>query len=481
MTSELNNCFKPQPAQKRCGECGRLTATFHSIYKGDGFCCACYTRVFIRKECQACGQGYRIHPKQDFAYCRACRPKMIPCFRCHRTNYPIGCYFKDKPVCNTCAPHFKTEKACPRCGKLSAHLAKALEFGVTEAICKSCISAYYNPCELCGRARHPLKEKDGHHLCSKCYRLGLIPCPDCANDYPAGVGLRCRDCYLRKLTRSKAQIAIHLYEQKSTQHDIIAFAEWLLSHTTLLKASVSVNRFHSFFKVVDESPDDWFLSPHLLAPLDKELLRKDGYARLFYESLGKIIPAEVLADVSTWRSIYKHLEYIYQPSPYPLSKEAQHYAKHCRTRIERNEIKLRTLKQQLSAVVSFTTYLKRCNRQLSEDSVSEFLRHYPGLEASLTGFLVFFNGPRAPITAKRKRFKTSSKSILKAYLRQPIQEEKRPPIKVIHAALNYLHGVPKSLLPQVTMKHVYGDAKTGWEVRIQGFSYILALKPNHVD
>ncbi|RUO42677.1 hypothetical protein CWE15_04490 [Aliidiomarina taiwanensis] len=293
--------------------------------------------------------------------------------------------------------------------------------------------------------------------------------------------MRCRDCYLRKLTRSKAQIAIHLYEQKSTQHDIIAFAEWLLSHTTLLKASVSVNRFHSFFKVVDESPDDWFLSPHLLAPLDKELLRKDGYARLFYESLGKIIPAEVLADVSTWRSIYKHLEYIYQPSPYPLSKEAQHYAKHCRTRIERNEIKLRTLKQQLSAVVSFTTYLKRCNRQLSEDSVSEFLRHYPGLEASLTGFLVFFNGPRAPITAKRKRFKTSSKSILKAYLRQPIQEEKRPPIKVIHAALNYLHGVPKSLLPQVTMKHVYGDAKTGWEVRIQGFSYILALKPNHVD
>src|SRR5690554_5950535 len=110
-------------SKKRCGECGRITPSFKSVYKGLGYCGACYARVFVKRKCKSCTKGYRIHPKQNFIYCRPCRPKMIPCFRCGKTNYSIGLYFNDKPVCSACAPHFKPERKCSQCGEFSSFLS----------------------------------------------------------------------------------------------------------------------------------------------------------------------------------------------------------------------------------------------------------------------------------------------------------------------------------------------------------------------
>lgn len=463
-----NKLIKPQ---KRCGECGRITQHFHGMYDGLGFCCACYARVFIRKKCKACPKYFRIHPQQSFEYCKPCRPKMIPCFRCSRVNYPIGRYYNDKPVCRACAPNFKPERQCPRCGQYSAHMSKALDFGITAPICKRCISAYHQPCELCAKPRHPLKEKEGKRLCSKCYTFGLLDCPDCGVKYPSGLGRVCMDCNCRRRTLRKAQISKHLYENESTQEDVLRFAKWLPKHTTPLKASVSINNFHAFFKLVDEQPNDWYLDARALGSLDKSLLRKDGYARLFYESIGIVIPASVLEEVSIQRAIRAHVEFIYQTTPYPLCDGAKAYATHCRARYEYTEIKLRTLKQQLSAVVSLVKYLERCHRQLNQSSISEFLRHYPGLEASITGFLIFIDGPRPKAVISSKREHTSSKSILKAYLSQ--QNTETPPLKVIRAALHYLHRVPKALLSEVSMGHVHKTEARVFHVTIHGHTYTL--------
>jgi len=471
MANKTQAKTKPSKPKRRCGECGRLTPHFHGMYNGLGFCSACYSRVFIRKECLACSKSFRIHPKQRFEYCKTCRSKIIPCYRCNKTNYPIGLYYNDNPVCNACAVHFKPVKQCPRCGHYSSHMSKALEFGVTTRICLRCISSYYQNCDLCRKPRHPLKDKDGMRLCSKCYRLGLLDCPDCGEKYPAGRGVRCVDCSCRLATRNKAQIAQYLYERESTRQQFLEFSEWLLTHTTPLKASVSVNNYHEFFKLVDEQPDDWHLDAYALASLDKGLLRKDGYTRLFYESIGTIIPKSVLADIPTQRSIRSHVEFIYKITPYPLSEEAKEFATHCRVRHELGECKARTLKQQLSAVVSLVKYLERSGRPLNQESISEFIRHYPGLEATVTGFLIYIDGPRPKITANKKQGRSSSKAILKDYLKQ--QGSRAPSIKVIRAALHYLHGVPEELLNEVTMAHVYQVENAALQVRIHGQQYTI--------
>lgn len=474
METETEISAKPSLPMKRCGECGRPTQRFHSVYKGFGFCCACYARVFIRRKCLACGNGYRIHPKQSFDYCRACRPKMMPCFRCSKTNYPIGLYYNDKPVCNSCAPHFKPEQQCPQCGQFSTALSKAFDFDVTTPICKQCISSYHQPCELCNKPRHPLKEKGGKRLCNKCYNFGNVTCPDCGEAYAAGYGVRCKDCSCRRLTKNKAEIARHLYEHESTQREFLKFSEWLLKHTTPLKATVSVNSFHPFFKMVDEQPNDWNLNPHALAALDKGLLRKNGYARLFYESIGKAIPKSVIETVPTHRAIRSHLDFIYKATSYPLSSEAQEYAAQCHIKCELGKTKIRTLKQQLSAVVSLVKYLERCNKQLTQSSISEFLRHYPGLEASVTGFLIFIDGPRPKVRLSGKHWRRSSRAILTEYLRQ--WRHKPPSVKVIRAALEYLHGVPREVLSEVTMAHVYQVTSAKFHVRIHGLEYVMDFK-----
>lgn len=151
-----------------CGCCGRALAKAHRVHLGVRYCATCYARHFRRQQCPSCGQVARLFRHDPKATCRTCEVRR-PCVRCQRApGYPIALISPYGPVCGSCAPYFRTPKACKRCGRLSSRLSRAL--------CLRCRQTDHGCCSACRRHRRLQAAPDGRMLCQRCRDLGLIRC-----------------------------------------------------------------------------------------------------------------------------------------------------------------------------------------------------------------------------------------------------------------------------------------------------------------
>ena len=112
------------------------------------------------------------------------------CIRCGRKGRPTGLRRQEGPVCNTCVPWFREPEPCPRCGRMSRYLARALRLGIDEPVCPTCQRADHAICSACGRHRKLFETDDGRLLCRPCLDEGIRPCLECGSPMPAGRGVR---------------------------------------------------------------------------------------------------------------------------------------------------------------------------------------------------------------------------------------------------------------------------------------------------
>lgn len=444
-----------------CDECGRAVTRYHRVHDGQGFCNSCYSRVFTRHSCQNCSKSFREHPTITKPFCRKCRPIFIPCIRCSKLKYEVGRVTRQGPVCKCCAIYFRDEKACASCGKLSFSLSRSLSRGFYQPTCINCLSKAFSKCDNCDRKRSPIYINDGVKLCSKCLKSKLSICPHCGLDYPSGTGICCKNCYFTRLLGRKVKITKELYDSNKVQSWFEEFSLWLAQSIGPAAAASKINHYSHFFKVIDENPKGWSRDLFLLARLTKGELRKDGNPLRFFKTKNVLINPILILRISDYRSIYNSLNILNKQSSKFGKKILTDYCQLSLQKMQKGKIKERTLKQQLTSVVSLIDFLK--NRKLSFDqkSLDQFLDFKPGLTASLSTFITHIKKSQinVRIVNRNKKQKTSKQALID-YIEKGLGNRKPSKSEVI-ACLVYFHKVPlevaKSMKPGSFITSKNGD------------------------
>lgn len=165
-----------------CDGCGRPVVRFTRRYKDERFCATCYAREFPKGPCPKCGKQARIYRRDPNAVCLPCTYAGKPCIRCTRVGRPWGKFTRYGPVCNACAPYFRTAKPCARCGMMSTHLSRVSRLGIDQSVCPACQKLDHGTCSSCRRYRLLTTTDDGKPICNDCLTGGEIALLDSLRD-----------------------------------------------------------------------------------------------------------------------------------------------------------------------------------------------------------------------------------------------------------------------------------------------------------
>lgn len=239
-------------AKHRCDSCGNKDVEIKRRYKDDTYCANCYRIWFIKKPCSQCGKINRLHKKEDFAVCKACRMSQ-PCNRCGGEAVKDGANTEYGRVCQTCYQgYFKTKKECFECGEFKRNVSRYSKLSHDHAVCTRCYQSHFmQSCSLCGRYRELVESEQGK-ICQKCNEFGEIPCETCHKPMPAGMGKRCGDCYWSQRLKHEAEINTYLLTDGVMRQAYISFTIWFEAELDSKTAALKHNNYIDFFVRCDE-------------------------------------------------------------------------------------------------------------------------------------------------------------------------------------------------------------------------------------
>lgn len=151
------------------------------------------------------------------------------CLRCRKPVRRTGRRFGPRRVCPSCAPHYREQRACAACGRLSQRLVRTAFHNAP--VCDACRNAIdHRNCGRCGHYRRVVETRsDGLVLCAGC--TGPAPkthaCPDCSTVLPGGGAGRCEPCALRR--RLERRIETERTRLATVRgHDVLAaYGAWI--------------------------------------------------------------------------------------------------------------------------------------------------------------------------------------------------------------------------------------------------------------
>lgn len=236
----------------RCDSCGNKNVEIKRRYKDDTYCANCYRIWFIKKPCSQCGEINRLHRKEDFAVCRACRMSQ-PCTRCGGEAVKDGANIEYGRVCQTCYQgYFKTKKECFECGEFKRGVCSYSKLSHDHGVCVSCYQSHFREtCPLCHKYRE-LVTTDTGVMCHKCHEFGEIPCEVCHKLMPAGMGKRCDGCYWSQRLEHEAKINAYLLSSDLMRQAYTAFTIWFEAELDSKTAALKHNNYIDFFVRCDE-------------------------------------------------------------------------------------------------------------------------------------------------------------------------------------------------------------------------------------
>lgn len=236
----------------RCDSCGNKNVEIKRRYKDDTYCANCYRIWFIKKPCSQCGKINRLHKKEDFAVCRACRMSQ-PCTRCGGAAVKDGANTEYGRVCQICYQgYFKAEKECFECGEFKRGVSRYAKLSHNQAVCVTCYQGHFRAtCPRCHKYRELVNTEEGI-ACQKCHDLGEIPCECCNKLMPAGMGKRCDDCYWSQRLKHETKINSHLLSSDLMRQAYTAFTIWFKAELGSKTAALKHITFIDFFVRCDE-------------------------------------------------------------------------------------------------------------------------------------------------------------------------------------------------------------------------------------
>lgn len=461
---------KDKPLKQQCDECGRGMLKAHRIQSGRRFCGTCYQRVFESRQCPKCGVLGRL-PKNDLnAVCRQC-VKDAPCARCGKTEYKIGKITLFGPVCNSCSVYFRPPRL-PSQALIAGEAHRSME-SHDQTVSER------GTCQDCRRHRSLSISPEGRKLCSVCLRDGLVPCPCCGTDMPAGRGNSCEDCYwketyLKRLRLDEAGLSSPQFVQIFHR-----FGMWLVEQVPVQKAALTIHGYFPFFYEMEKR---WGKVPsyaQLLAHFTAEGLRRVRLPmRWLSETLQVVVDAQEREDASDLRRIAVIVASL--PVETPAAQVLAAYNSELQSRIAAGRVSIRTARLALRPAASLLATCKESGFQLpGQDSLDRYLLNAPGQKASIFGFVSFMNSRHAAnlvIRVDEQKTRSMRRKQLEAEMVKFLEDGQRDDAfeaEWISISLAYFHGLPRRVGRKSKHFSLSTDADGNFLVFLNGNTYFV--------
>lgn len=445
----------------------------HRVYAGQRFCSACYPKAFERRPCPKCTVAARL-PKSDIsAICSQCAKDKL-CARCGKEKYRIGKITEFGPVCNSCSVYFRARKVVP---ERDASLPK-LDSAVNQGL-PAILRGVRGTCQSCRRHRKTSISADGKRLCVVCSRDGIVPCPSCGCEMPAGRGNLCESCYwrdtfLKRLTLDEAGL--------SSLHFVSlfrAFGTWLLDQVPAQKAALAIHRYFPFFYEMEMRWNGIPIYSQLVAHFSAEGLRRVRLPmRWLLETSQVHVDSRQREDASDQRRIDVILASI--PSGTPASAALLAYKEALQVRLAGGLITLRTVRLSLRPAASLLTNQKKVEFILpAQSDLDHYLLGAPGQKAAITGFISFLNknySKKLLIRVDKNKTLAIRRKKLEKEIAALVAENSSSDeftIKWISVGLAYFHGLSRNVGPTIAKDCISTDEKGNFSIFWKEKSYWL--------
>lgn len=226
------------------------------VENGHAYCRTCYSRVFKRVSCSACGGPTRAHAHDCKPVCPTCRRKDRRCSRCGKPVIKAGRIVAGRAVCASCSIYYAEPRPCANCGRLSRRLSKAPGQGFDKPVCDRCRTGGFKTCSVCRRYRkvHRYDERQ-RPVCSQCSAENPArhPCPDCGVAIPGTGSSRCEDCNTKDRIRRRIRLNVELLEQPWVRSLFEGFCGWQGLLKVAVNMAARIDRYAVFFATIDRN------------------------------------------------------------------------------------------------------------------------------------------------------------------------------------------------------------------------------------
>lgn len=472
------------PSPQRCDECGQQMTRAHRVHKGHRYCSTCYSRVFKTQKCPKCGSLSRLPTSDPAALCRKCETDN-PCIRCRRVGYSIGKVTTYGPVCNACAPYFRTPERCEACGELSTKLTRLSRLGHDRRVCPKCARTDHDTCKACSRHRLLQEAPDGRMLCGACLNKGDIPCTTCGEPMPAGRGRQCQRCYWRALLDKRILINCAVFSWPAMAVHFEAFGKWLDDEVGGHKAALLINRYLPFFMEIERRWKDIPDYAALLAHFGAAKLRRVLLPMRWMEVTNFVVPDEIAkVDDSNRRRIAFTLGRFASGSKEKVLLEG--YYQILLESLRGGKTALCSIRLALSPAAALLGRATAMSRIPPDQKVLDaYLEKTPGQRAAVSGFVRYLHQAHGVDIALPKadsgKLQRQRRRKLEAEL-QSLMSEKSDSDEFtrrwLSVALAYFHGLPKRVVGTnwKSLLH-YPESGDGLIFRWNGLEYWLPSRP----
>lgn len=373
----------------RCDSCANENVEIKRRYKGVTYCANCYKIWFIKKPCSQCGDTNRLHKKEDFAVCRACRMNQ-PCIRCGGEAVKDGANTEYGRVCQTCYQYyFKTKKECFECGEFKRNISRYSKLSHDHAVCTRCYQSHFmQSCSLCGRYRELVESEQGK-ICQKCHEFGEIPCEACHKPMPAGMGKRCNDCYWSQRLKHEAEINTYLLTDGVMRQAYTAFTIWFEAELDSKTAALKHSNYIDFFVRCDGL---WGKIPNyesLVQEFKPNGLREYLTAlRWLIKTKQVVVDPDVKNQIAEEERIVNLLAKFDGKAPHCISE----YHQYLEQKLLNGETSLKSVRLALQPAIDLCTQfrLEGSNTPIQEQ-IDGYLLIKQGQRNALYGFVMFLN------------------------------------------------------------------------------------------
>lgn len=455
--------------KQQCDECGRGMLKAHRIQSGRRFCGTCYQRVFESRQCPRCGVLGRLPKSDPNAICRQC-VKDAPCARCGKTEYKIGKITLFGPVCNSCSVYFRP----PR-------LPQQPVEGEAQQLVKCHDQTVFDrgTCQDCRRYRSLSISPEGRKLCSVCLRDGLVSCPRCGTDMPAGRGNACEDCYWKDTYLKRLRIDEAGLSNSQFVQIFHRFGMWLLEQVPAQKAALTIHGYFPFFYEMEKR---WGKVPsyaQLLIHFTAEGLRRVRLPmRWLSETLQVVVDAQEREDASDLRRIVVIVASL--PAGTLAAQVLAAYNSELQSRVVAGRVSIRTARLALRPAASLLATCEKSGFQLpGQAALDGYLLNAPGQKASVSGFVSFMNRRYAAnlvVRVDEEKMRSLRHKQLEAEMIKLLEYGQRDDAfeaKWISISLAYFHGLARRIGDKSKHYSLSTDADGNFSVLLNGSMYFV--------
>lgn len=438
-------------AKHRCDSCANKDVEIKRRYKGETYCANCYRIWFIKKPCNKCGEINRLHKKEDFAVCRACRMSQ-PCTRCGGEAVKDGANTEYGRVCQTCYQYyFKTKKECFECGEFKRNISRYSKLSHDHAVCTRCYQSHFmQSCSLCGRYRELVESEQGK-ICQKCHEFGEIPCETCHKPMPAGMGKRCGDCYWSQRLKHEAEINTYLLTEGVMRQAYTSFTIWFEAELDSKTAALKHNNYIDFFVRCDEL---WGKIPNyesLVQEFKPNGLREYLTAlRWLIKTKQIVVNPDVKSQIAEEERIVNLLAKFDDKAPYCIND----YHNYLEQKLLLGKTSLKSVRLALQPAIDLCTQFKLEGSNMPiQEQIDGYLLVKQGQRNALYGFVMFLNKkcgsslvcekPSKDVILKANRNQLE-KQIIK-FINENKMLSKDNELQWFQLSMMYFHGIKVSL------------------------------------